>query len=720
MIIWWVFAGIVAGIGLADLFPSLMPGLFLLVAGIGLYALTGYKKGAIFIFFLAVGIIITVPRLNLLYEPGDYGKVQEYTVRTDRLVQAGAAPVWQGIIHQPEDLSGAIVQVRTEEYRPGVYTFSGCLFPPVQYRNPGQEWHYKRKIFSGEVGVLNHPDILNFTPIQPNFLESMRTKFRANIVSNLKNHDSASLALALTTGDRSLLTSELKSSVYATGVGHIMALSGLHVSILIGLIMNGLRKIGLTRVYAYALAVAFLLFFLVFAGPSPSLVRAVLMSVYGFSALLAGRENLGIPALLWTGFCMLMYNPLWLFDYAFVYSFLATYVCLAAEGRLEKYLAFLPDALRRTAALTLLIQLTALPLNLYLFGSISLWAPLANTIIVPLMPLMAGASFAAGLTTGWAGKVVSLPAEVLFSGVSAFLRLLNRFPLTLEMGGVYLVLGTGISSCILSYLSGVSKKVLVVILGICVLIVPVYTLWANCTRSVWFLDVGQGDSALIRIGRKWFLIDCGDSYAGERAVVPTMKFLGVDRLSAVIISHPHADHAGGLGAVLANYPVDMVLVNPAFLQSEWAENIPYLRIARADIAVDDHLQVFSHGLNLPDLNETSVLTSCDLHTVSVLFTGDIGQIGENFYKKNLGPHEILKVAHHGSNTSSSEQFLTSIQPKAAIISCGLGNRYGLPGVQTVARLEQFGTLVYRTDISGCVRLIVWPWGKSKIITFAGD
>lgn len=707
----WVLASFVLGILGAALINSITLGWVCFGLGLLLLLLKDRRQIALCLLFLAAGMLLTGFRLERLYAP-DYGSENTYILKSLRLVQAGDDYfAWQGKVIEPENLAGAVVLILSDQYRPGVYSLQGHLYPPVQYRNPGQGWHYIRRLYAGEIGVLNRPQIRSFKERPLSLIEKARSSYRSNIVANLANADSAALALALTTGDRSLLQGELKSSVYLTGVGHIMAMSGLHVGILLGLSMAVLRRLGLGRVLGLAGFVCILVF-LLFAGPSPSLVRAVLMSAWGMAALLLGREKQGMQALEWTSFFMLLYNPLWLFDYAFVFSLLATFVCLAATESLERFLAFLPEPIRRTGSISIIIQLVALPLTIYLFGSSSLWAPLANLVLIPLMPALAGFSLLSGLIPGAAGQIVSLPAKYLLGGAAEFLSLLNQFPLPIKMGGLGLVLTAVASGGIILYLCGLSlRKTLYLSVASMLITVLVFHFFLYGVVTVWFLDVGQGDSILIRSRGQWVLVDCGDARAGEKAVLPVLRFLGVDRLKALILSHSHQDHIGGMVPVLENIPVDQVY-------SSFLPEVPVAAstvFKQAKIYAD--IEVLSHNLSLSNLNDTSLQVSVGGN--KLLLTGDIEREGERLYWHRIGPHRVLKVAHHGSNSSSSPEFLDKVKPQAAVISCGLNNRFGFPDKATLDNLAQAGSQVFRTDLSGYVRVDFWPWGTVSIITFLG-
>lgn len=704
---WWLVAGLVLGIIGGELFKSWLIAWGCL--GLGIVLLLAKRQTAALVFFFALGMLLTVFRLESLYSP-EYGREEVFVIKSTRLVQEGEDYfAWQGKVLEPEALAGANILIYSDQYSPGVYRLCGVLYPPVAYRNPGQGWHYKRKIYAGEIGCLNRPEILSYHSCQ-NLLQRARGKYRQNILSNIPGSDRAALALALTTGDRSMLGSELKSALYLTGTGHIMAISGIHVGILMALILTFLRLLGLGRAVSAIIALVCVALYLVFAGPSPSLIRAALMAGLGIAAMLAGREKLGLRALQWTVFAMLLYNPLWVFDYAFIFSVTATFVCLRAQGRLDRLLRFLPAPIKDTAAVTILIQLVALPLTIGLFGSSSLWSLLANIVIVPLMPLLAGFSLLAGLIPGVLGSIVALPARLLLGGVATFITLLTEFPLSLRMGGLALALTALASLGMLLHLAGISiKKTAYTLVAGMAIVVLVFNFFAFEVTTVWFLDVGQGDAAVIRSRGQWILVDCGDTWAGEKAVLPTLRYFGVDRLKAVIITHPHADHLGGMAAVLAEIPAEQVIVN--FPLDDYPATIS------SPVTVLDGLEIYAHNLHLANVNDTSLLVS--LGGDKVLLTGDIEEDGEVLYSPWLRPHQVLKVPHHGSKSSTSPAFLDKVMPRAAVVSCGLNNPFGFPDSSTLDKLARVKCKVFRTDVCGYVRADFWPWGGFSINTFAG-
>jgi competence protein ComEC len=235
--------------------------------------------------------------------------------------------------------------------------------------------------------------------------------------------------------------------------------------------------------------------------------------------------------------------------------------------------------------------------------------------------------------------------------------------------------------------------------------------------SVYFLDVGQGDSALFLVDGKTILIDAGEIEMGDQ-VVTDLKRLGVTRIDLLVATHPHSDHIGGMQKVLLAFPVGQVLdaglPHPSplyehFLETVELKKIPY-RIAEQGqtIAVDPALRIFV--LSPPearygdDLNTNSVVLRISYGMIDFLMTGDMGGEAEAALLRTGYPidAEILKVGHHGSSSSTSPEFLARIQPETAILSLGEDNPYGHPHTETLSLLQENGVTVYRTDRDGTV------------------
>jgi competence protein ComEC len=235
--------------------------------------------------------------------------------------------------------------------------------------------------------------------------------------------------------------------------------------------------------------------------------------------------------------------------------------------------------------------------------------------------------------------------------------------------------------------------------------------------SVYFFDVGQGDSTLFVADGKTILIDTGEMEMGDR-IVSNLKTLGITRIDLLVATHPHSDHIGGMQKVLAAFPVGQVLdaglphpspLYEQFLETIDRKNIPY-RVAEQGqtIEIDPALRI--SVLSPPaqrfgdDPNTNSVVLRISCGMVDFLMTGDLCGEGEEALVRGGYPldAEVLKVAHHGSSSSTSPAFLTRVRPEMAVISVGDDNPYGHPHEETMDLLKNRGVSVYRTDLDGTI------------------
>ncbi|MFA4862081.1 MBL fold metallo-hydrolase [Methanoregula sp.] len=235
--------------------------------------------------------------------------------------------------------------------------------------------------------------------------------------------------------------------------------------------------------------------------------------------------------------------------------------------------------------------------------------------------------------------------------------------------------------------------------------------------SVYFLDVGQGDSTLLLFGNKTILVDAGETDMGDR-VVANLRKLGVTRIDLLVATHPHSDHIGGMQKVLAAFPVGQVLdagvPNPSpvyehFLETIDEKHIPYsLAVQGQTINIDPALGILV--LSPParrfgnDPNKNSVVLRISYGTIDLLLTGDMGGEAEEALTKSgyALDAEILKVGHHGSRYSTSSAFLSRVHPVSAVISVAADNPYGHPHDEALRNLKLAGATVYRTDRDGTV------------------
>lgn len=261
------------------------------------------------------------------------------------------------------------------------------------------------------------------------------------------------------------------------------------------------------------------------------------------------------------------------------------------------------------------------------------------------------------------------------------------------------------------------------------------------TLQVHFIDVGQADCAFIQCGDFTMLIDGGNKADGS-LVVSYLQRLGVSELDAVVCTHAHEDHVGGLASVLAVYPTGAVYAPTRTYSSEVFDNFVYYTDQQdltitipspGDIIVDDQLTVTVMGPvdSYSDTNNTSLVLLLQHGQNRFLFTGDMETSAENDMLDYWGDGyswdiDVLKVGHHGSDTSSGYRFLYQLMPTYAVISVGAGNSYGHPHEVPLSRLEQAGSTIYRTDTMGSIVVtsdashLSFSWGDASVQPQGGE
>ena len=566
-------------------------------------------------------------------------------------------------------------------------------------------------------------------------IESVRNYYRSLMTAVMPEEDAAAI-FAMLFGGYEGIKPELVESFTITGIVHILSVSGSHITLLAAtlaflgkwLCWGRWLTIGTTAgaVFGYCL---------LSGGVSPA-VRAGIMGLLAFWGQMSGYERDARRLLSLTASGMLIISPLLLFDISFQLSFAATAGLLYLLPAIQKKLMFLSEKLASGLALTLSAQLAVLPIIAWYFNSISLSSLCANIIVVPIVEFMIIIGLAAGLI-GWVlpfgGKVVFLLDSLLLGLVYEMTRLIAGLPLAT----VYLpTIGTGLASVYYLFIGlilqtaeikerlwvGIKKCSIWIAVSLFVIVITygTYHLSRPAELMVHFIDVGQGDAALVITPHgKAVLIDSGGTIdnvydVGERVVVPYLLHYGVTELETIYLTHAHADHAGGAGSIAKRLPVKVIIVGNESRES-YAKS---MRVAYADetfkkiVAASEGQVREIDGVKFEilyaphvaaDANEYSNVIRVNYGRASFLFTGDLPAEKEKNLLAIADPEStVLKVAHHGAKTSTSIQFLQETAPRWAVISVGAGNTFGHPAQETLAKLVQAGTKTYRTDKDGAI------------------
>ncbi len=505
------------------------------------------------------------------------------------------------------------------------------------------------------------------------------------------------------------------------GLSHLLAASGLHVTLLAGFITWILRRLRIHAKIAQLLALTVVLVYAWAIQWPPSVLRATGMFAVQTLAFLFARRYDDKSALWVSVALILLINPYNLFRAGFQLSVAA---CLGIYYLYPKLIRFFPH-FRQTGKniiFLLSIQATLLPFQLYHFNEISLLVIPANLLVVPLFSLcilLGAAALAASLLApvlafvGFALNALLTVHGLLVKGLAMMAApiVTAASPSPLDMLFYYGFL-LGFSSTpryrIRRILRSLSAKGFTFFLAIHLLMI----LWTK-PLIVDFIDIGQGDAILLRSGTYAAMIDVGGGMnnSGTYTLLPYLKKTGITRLNAVFLSHEDSDHAGNLEILLQNVPVDAVVVNAAY--SGLPGELRRTAIPGETYAVGDGELVVLPAAKAPNTtNDNSMALRMEHFDTSIAFPGDLEGRAEEQVALEGGPIDILKVAHHGSGSSSSDVALDAWSPAVAVLSVGERNYYGHPAPEVVRRLTNRNIPVYRTDRDGAVRFVVDRFGYS--------
>ncbi|MBL9015768.1 MAG: DNA internalization-related competence protein ComEC/Rec2 [Myxococcales bacterium] len=547
----------------------------------------------------------------------------------------------------------------------------------------------------------------------------------------------------ITVGDRSDVPEALDARWRAAGIYHVLSVSGLHLAAIAGLAFTLLTALVAAspwggRVHparwaappALALAIAYTLV----TGAQVATVRALIVIALWLVAQMLARPLRLVDALGAAALLLLAWSPEDLADPAFQLSFVAA-LTLAAIPAAPEPLGARRSRVRRWLVRGLVtsvwVSVATAPITAFHFQQVSAGGVIGNLVLTPLVELVALPLALVGLVLGELGDPLLRAAVALVELVDAgagALATVVPVARAAVASAVVMAMLVALSAWLASRSGRRTRADLALWLALCVAWSMARTPPAPGALRVTFLDVGQGDAALVELpdGAVW-LIDAGPN--GGRAITTAVLARGHDAIDLAIVSHPHPDHFGGLGQLgvpvrelWAVREVEATREGAAFAGVARATGAPLtfppLGVAREQAGVRLTVLAPSHaGQQAADpvrsVNDNSLVLELAYAGRRILFAGDVEHEGEDVVVPLLGPADVVKVPHHGSPTSSSAPFVAATAPRLAVISCGRGNRFGFPSPAVVARWRDAGAAVARTD-EGSVTVVIDAGGALAV------
>ena len=620
-----------------------------------------------------------------------------------------------------------------------IVTFAAA---PYYYEPPHNfgEFNYAGYMHSkGFVGIFSKPEKMVFSDggfYPPKILYTL-TSYLNNMIHKYIHGESAEFVSGVLLGDRSGFSEKMTENIRLAGVSHITAVSGMHTAILAALIIGFANCFTKRRKTKALITSCVLLIYMFMTGLSPSVVRASLMALCSMAGVLFGRKGNSFDVLIIIAAVMLSLNPELVFSPSFMLSFLATAGLMIFMPLLagEKQ-----NQLSKLFFMTLIANAFTLPYVLWNFGSFSVIGILVNMIVVPLLPCV----FVGGMLTAFlgflppVGAAAGMLTETIVKVINGVVSLAASVPgaqINFSYKNFFFVIFWFLL-LLLIYLSlknmgELSEKLVKVTALLCV-----GTFLAGClfnyiqadNFSVTYLYVGHGDCALLNLpGGKKMLIDTGN-FSGETSrSVDYLKSFGIKKLDSVFISHSDSDHCGALENVLRECDVGTIYITAYSDLNSMSDNIQSLakhydcpvktlktgnsmKYNGAEVRI---IYPESDFKNLSD-NDSSMVMAVSFRGKKFVFTGDISSEVEDTIAERIGKCDVLKVSHHGSDTSTSKYFLETLKPGYAVVSASKPYSYKRDTIKD--KLKESDIKAYFTYAHGAVKFTVFKNGKLKIKT----
>lgn len=603
-------------------------------------------------------------------------------------------------------------------------------------------------------------------------IHAVQNNLKGNIQKILEKEQGA-LCVGILIGDRENISSETEDNFKNSNLTHMLAVSGSHITYIIVAITTLIGKTN--KRYANIFTIFILIFFMALTGFTASVMRASIMGILTLLASILYRKsdtvnNLGISTLV-----LLIYNPYFLLDAGFLLSYAGTIGIIFFSDKINKSMEKLIlkennnqknkmsnvktiiktiiKVVINSFSITITANLLIIPIMAYMFNTISLTFWISNILAGPIMEVVTIFGF------------IVYFVSILFPVIAEFLGIFLNFFLTLllqiakissNIPGAFIYVKTpSILTCCVYYILLFSstlfrnlksqtifiksityvKKYKYKIICIVVLI-SISSFIINFIPSnlnIYFIDVGQGDSTLIKtVQNKTILIDGGGSEfgsfdVGKNTLLPYLLDRGISKIDYLMVSHFDSDHSLGCAKIIENLTVSNLILNKQLEENDIYKHI--VSIAKQKkvnlIYVKAGDVITLNGVKIKilhpqekliaenSINNNSIVFKLEYKSFSILFTGDIENIAEEvILSKNINlKADILKVAHHGSKTSSSQRFIEAVSPKIALIGVGKNNMFGHPNREVIERLQSYGTKIYRTDECGEISITVNNRGK---------
>lgn len=628
-------------------------------------------------------------------------------------------------------------------------------------RNPGG-FDYRFYLKTKKIyGIVTTKNTKRLKENNVNIISMIANK-TANVIKNqsrkLLENKKACLLIGLLIGDTDEIDEETKEDFRNSNLTHMLAVSGLHVSYVLLAVNYIITKVKIHKKLSKIIVMLLILFFILVTGATPSVLRAGTMTIYLILGGIFYRRISVFSSLNLSLLVIIIMNPYCLFDVGLQLSYAGTIGIVYLYPIIKEKIYNKANSILITISANIVI----IPIIMYNFNTISLTFFISNLLAGPIIGII--------IVLGFSIIIISL---IFFPIANIFSKILNLLIIlflntakacaNLPFSKIFIIMPTlkfiFLYYCLLVFIiikeriqiriSIKLKNKVIAILIILVIINPI-KYFSNIKQSnlkIYFVDVGQGDSTCIVTPKnKVVLIDGGGSNKdenydiGKQILLPYLLDKKINKIDYCIVSHFDSDHCGGLMYILKNLKVKNIIIGNQYEEYEnYKEFIKIAKDKKINIRVVEAGEKITIEKNLyidilwpinrekmviqNAINNNSLVFKLRYINFSMLFTGDIEEIAEkeilDKYKENTEflKSTILKVAHHGSKTSSTKEFINIVKPKYAVIGVGKDNKFRHPSNVTIENLKTINTEIYRTDEMGEISINVNIKGNINIEEF---
>lgn len=641
-----------------------------------------------------------------------------------------------------------LINIKMSQDIPSI-KYGDSLYIEGEFKQPEEArnykgYNYKQYLKTKKIiGTVELEKVKILKSSNGSFIHNIQKYIRDTINGTLTDEE-GNLLLAILLGDKDKLSEDIQESFKTSNLSHMLAVSGAHVSYIILGLTYVLQNSIIGKKNGKIVCIIFLLAFMAITNFTPSVTRACIMAILTlFSSIIYRKSdvytNISVAALI-----TLIFNPYSLLDLGFQLSYGGTIGIIIFIKRIQekKSNSKVINYIKQMALVSIYANIIIIPIMMYHFNTVSFTFIISNIMASPILGIIVITGFLfiiASITVKPLTRLIAIFIKPILSILIKISQICSKLPFSNILVVTPYMFNVISYYAIILYCIKSKKnnkcKIIICLLIVLILINFIIYIFPQKLR-IFFIDVGQGDSTLIITSdKKTVLIDGGgsDSFdVGEKVLLPYLLDRRILKIDYVLISHFDTDHCGGILTIMEKVKVKNIIISEQAEHSENYERFKKLMIHKKirliEVKKGDKIKIGRYSefkilfptsrlLSENPLNNNSIVAQFNYNNFKMLFTGDIEKLAEQQILKTEKAEiraDILKVAHHGSKTSSIPEFIKAVRPKIALIGVGKNNTFGHPNQQTIKNLENIKCRIYRTDLQGEIIIKIDQKGRMNV------